>query len=441
MPTSFRRYLPDQSLLLPPSPRDWLSENHLAYFVSDTIDALDLSAFYARYEGDGRRNRPFDPRMMVKVIVYGYATGVTSSRKVARKLEEDVAFRVLAAENFPAHRTLSDFRQDHLEALRGLFIQVVRLAREAGLIKLGTVAIDGSKVKANASRHKAMTYREMKKQEKRLRAEIDRWFAEADRIDAYEDELYGPDKRGDELPEELSRHETRLRAIQEAKKRLEERQAEEDRRKGRSPGDGRKSPRGGRHFKREFGVPDDKAQDNFTDPQSRIMKDSKGFEQCYNAQIAVDKESQLIVGTSLTQNAADYGELPGLLDQVESIRSGPPRRVLADAGYRSEANFVALEKRGIRGYISLGRERKRPPQPPGPDRPASQRMQETLENRWGRKCYARRKAIVEPVFGWMKHVLGFRQFSLRGVDKVTAEWDLLSLALNLKRMHRLVDTP
>jgi transposase len=437
MPTSFRRYLPDQGFLLPPSPRDWLPENHLSFFVSDTIDALDLSAFFERYEGDGRRNRPFDPRMMVKVIVYGYATGVTSSRKLARKLEEDVAFRVLAADNFPAHRTLSDFRHDHLEALRGLFVQVVRLAREAGLIKLGTVAIDGSKVKANASRHKAMTYREMKKQEKRLRVEIDRWFDEADRIDAYEDELYGPDKRGDELPEELSRHETRLRAIQEAKKRLEERQAEEDRKKGRSPDDERKSPRGGRNFKRDFGVPDDKAQENFTDPESRIMKDSKGFEQCYNAQIVVDQESQLIVGTSLTQNAADNGELLGLLDQVESIRGGPPRRALADAGYKSEANFAALEERGVRGYISLGRERKNPPQPPGPDRPASQRMQKKLESRWGRKVYARRKAIVEPVFGWMKHVLGFRQFSLRGVDKVTAEWDLLSLGVNLKRMHRL----
>lgn len=441
MPTSFRRYSPDQSLLLPPSPRDWLPENHLSYFVSDTVDTLDLSAFYQRYAGDGRRNQPYDPRMMVKVILYGYATGCTSSRKLARKLEEDVAFRVLAAESFPAHRTLSDFRHDHLEDLKGLFVQVVHLAREAGLIKLGTVAIDGSKVKANASRHKSMTYREMKKQEKRLRAEIDRWFAEADRIDAYEDELYGPDKRGDELPEGLRRREDRLRAIEEAKKRLEARQAEEDRKKGRSPDDGRKSPRGGRNFKRDFGVPDDKAQDNFTDPESRIMKDSKGYEQCYNAQIAVDKESQLIVATGLTQNAADNGELLGLIDRVEATIGAHPRRALADAGYKSESNFQALEERGIRGYISLGRERKKPPQPPGPDRPAAQRMQTKLESRWGRKCYARRKVIVEPVFGWMKNVLGFRQFSFRGVEKVAAEWDLLSLAINLKRMHRLGAAP
>jgi len=200
----------------------------LAYLISDTVDLLDLGAFYERYEGDGRRNQPFDPRMMVKVILYGYATGCRSSRKLARRLEEDVAFRVLAAENFPAHRTICDFRHDHLEELARLFVQVVQLAREAGLVKLGTVAVDGSKVKANASRHKSMTYKEMQKQEKRLRQEIDRLLAEADRIDAHEDELYGPDNQGDELPEGLRRREDRLRAIQEAKKRLEARQAEAD---------------------------------------------------------------------------------------------------------------------------------------------------------------------------------------------------------------------
>lgn len=437
MPTSFRRYQPDQSLLLPASPRDWLAEDHLAYFVSDTVDSLDLRAFYERYEGDGRRNRPFDPQMMVKVILYGYATGCTSSRKLARKLQEDVAFRVLAAENFPAHRTLCDFRHDHLEELRALFVQVVRLAREAGLVKLGTVAVDGSKVKANASRHKSMTYKEMNKQEKRLRQEIDRLFAEAERIDAYEDELYGPDKRGDELPEGLRRREDRLRAIQEAKKRLEARQAEEDRAKGRSPDDERRSPRGGRRFQREFGVPEDRAQDNFTDPQSRIMKTPHGFEQCYNTQLAVDGDSHLIVATGLTQNAADNGELLGMVETLESVTGELPGTLLADAGYKSEANFQALESAGIDGYISQGREGKRPPQPPGSNRPACQRMEQKLNTPAGRALYRRRKGIAEPVVGWIKNILGFRQFSFRGDHKVAAEWDLMCLAVNLRRLHRL----
>jgi transposase len=441
MPSSFRRYQPDQSLLLPPSPRDWLSEDHLAYFVSDAVDSFDLSAFYERYEGDGRRNQPFDPRMMVKVILYGYATGCRSSRKLAKKLEEDVAFRVLAAENFPAHRTICDFRHDHLEELRALFVQVVRLAREAGLVKVGTVAIDGSKVKANASRHKSMSYQEMKKQDKRLRREIDRLFAEAERIDAREDELYGADNRGDELPEGLRRREDRLRAIAAAKKRLEARQAEEDRAKGRKPGDGRKSPKGGRRFQRAFGVPDDKTQDNFTDPDSRIMKAKQGYEQSYNAQLAVDGDSHLIVATGLTQNAADNGELLGLLERVESLTGERPQQVLGDAGYKSEANFEALERAGIDSYISLGREGKNPPRPPGSNLPASQRMEHKLNTPRGRALYRRRKGIAEPVVGWIKNVLGFREFSLRGLEKVSAEWDLVCLAVNLKRMHRLQLAP
>lgn len=437
MPTRFRRYQPDQSLLLPASLREWLPEDHLAYFISDAVDAFELSAFFERYEGDGRRNQPFDPRMMVKVILYGYATGCTSSRKLAKRLQEDVAFRVLAAENFPSHRTLCDFRHDHLEALRGLFVQVVQLAREAGLVKVGVVAVDGSKVKANASRHKSMTYKEMKQQEKHLRAQIDRLFEESDRIDAYEDELYGPDKRGDELPEGLRRREDRLRALTQAKKRLETKQAEVDQAKGRSPGDGRKSPKGGRRFQREFGVPEDRAQDNFTDPESRIMKASNGFDQCYNAQLAVDADSYLIVATGLTQNAADNGELLSLVERIESVTGQRPEKVLADAGYRSEASFQALETVGIDGYISQGREGKKPPRPPGPDRPASRRMEHKLNTLQGRAVYRRRKAIVEPVVGWIKNILGFRQFSFRGVEKVAAEWDLVCLATNLKRMHRL----
>ena len=407
------------------------------HFVSDTVECLDLEDFYAVYEGDGRRNRPFDPRMMLKVLVYGYATGVFSSRKVAKKLEEDVAFRLLAAGNMPAHRTIAEFRQRHLKEFQKLFVQVVQLALEAGLLKLGTLAIDGSKVRANASKHKAMSYGRMRDEEKRIREEIRELTEKAAAMDEEEDRLYGPDKRGDELPQELQRRETRLKKIQEAKQRLEERQAAEDRKKGRRPGDGRKSLKGGPRFKREFGVPEDKAQDNFTDPESRIMKSSDGYQQSYNTQIAVEEHSQLIVGAEVTDCAADNGELIPLVDQAESVAGELPDRVLADTGYRSEAALVELEKRSVDAYVSLGREGKKAIDPPDESHPASRRMLEKLSTEDGKKIYRRRKAIVEPVFGWAKAILGFRQFSLRGLEKVRGEWNLVSLALNLKRMHRL----
>jgi transposase len=272
MPTSFRPYDPEQSLLLPPSLRDWLPEGHLAYFLSDSVDLLDLSAFYAPYEEDGRRNQPFDPRMMLKVLLYAYSTGTFSSRKIARKLEEDVAYRVLAAGNQPAHRTICEFRQVHLAAFRDLFVQVVRIAREAGAVKLGTLALDGTKVKANASKRKAMSYGRMLEQERRLKAEIAALTAQAEAVDAAEDEEHGAERRGDELPEELRLRASRLSKIQQAKARLEARQAEADRAKGRSPDDPPGGSPQGRKYAREFGVPHDKAQDNFTDPESRIMR-------------------------------------------------------------------------------------------------------------------------------------------------------------------------
>ena len=438
MPTSFRPYLPDQSLLLPPSPRDWLPEGHLAFFVSDTVDALDLSEFYKPYEGDGRRNQPFDPRMMVKVLLYAYATGTFSSRKIARKLEEDVAYRVLAAENFPSHRTVCEFRQTHLKAFGDLFVQVVKIAREAGLVRLGALAVDGSKVKANASKHKAMSYGRMLEQEKRLRAEIAALTARAEATDSAEDAELGSEVRGDELPQELRRREQRLAKIQEAKKRLEARQVEEDKAKGRSKDDDRKSPRGGRKFKRDFGVPEESKQDNFTDPQSRIMKTPSGYDQCYNGQIAVDEDSQLIVAAALTNNAADNGELIPLLDGTLSNLGQSPEQILADAGYRSEANFKALEARNIDSYVSLGREGKKAPTEA--TSPASQRMEAKLATEVGKKRYRRRKAIVEPVFGWIKGVLGFRRFSFRGKEKTAQEWNLVCLAINLKRFHVLQAT-
>jgi transposase len=436
MPTSFRPYAPDQSLLLPPSPRDWLPEGHLAYFISDTVDALDLAAFYAPYEGDGRRNQPFDPAMMVKVLLYAYATGTFSSRRIARKLEEDVAYRYLAAGNFPAHRTICEFRQLHLKAFGSLFVQVVQIAREAGVVQLGSLVVDGSKVKANASKHKAMSYGRMLEQERRLRSEIAELTERAAAVDAAEDAEHGPEVRGDELPDELKRREQRLQKIQEAKARLEARQAEEDRKKGRSEGDERKSPRGGGPFARDFGVPPDKAQDNFTDPESRIMKTSQGFDQCYNGQIAVDEGSQMIVATKLTNQAADNDELLPLLDKVQSDMGCQPQQILADAGYRAEATFEKLETRGIDAYISLAREGSETAAP-SEALPATGRMAQKLATENGRRRYRRRKAVVEPVMGWIKSALGFRRFSFRGQEKAGQEWALVCLAVNLKRYRVL----
>jgi transposase len=441
MATSFRPYDPEQSFLLPPSPRDWLPEKHLAFFVSETVDTLNLSAFYRRYEGDGRRNQPFDPGMMVKVLLYAYATGTFSSRRIARRLEEDVAYRVLAAGNFPSHRTICEFRQFHLSDFSELFVQVVRIAREAGVVKLGTLAIDGSKVKANASKHKAMSYGRMLKEEQRLREEIAALTAKAEATDATEDSELGTEVRGDDLPEDLQRREERLKKIGEAKARLEARQAEEDRQKGRPKDDEGKGPEKGKgkgkgkDSKRDFGVPPEKAQDNFTDPESRIMKTGSGFEQCYNGQIAVDEDSQLIVATGLSNHPTDNAELMPLIDAVESKLGSRPQQVLADAGYRSDATFQALEARGVEAYISLGREGR--VRPVAPELEASCRMVRKLAEPAGKKRYRRRKAIVEPVFGWIKSVLGFRRFSFRGEQKARGEWNLVCLAVDLKRFHVL----
>jgi len=427
MPTTFRRYTPEQTLLLPPSPRDWLPEGHLAYFISDTVDSLDLGAFYEPYEGDGRRNSPFDPRMMVKVLLYGYATGTFSSRKLAKKLHEDVAYRVLGCENFPAHRTIAEFRQQHLLAFQKLFVQVVRIAKTVGLVKLGTVAIDGTKVKASASKHKAMSYGRMQKEEQRLLSEIESLTSRASQTDSQEDALYGEESSGEEIPEELKHREQRLKKIQEAVQRLKGRQTEEDLKQGRRPDKKSRS-------KRAFGEPKTKAQDNFTDPESRIMKTSSGFEQCYNGQIAVDAENRLVLAAAVTSSAADVEQLLPMVDRVIEVAQEVPGEVLADAGYRSEENLKALEGKQIDGYVSLGREGKSCPAIREQEHPATHRMHEKLATEKGRKTYGRRKGIVEPVNGWIKSVLGFRQFSLRGLAKAAGEWTLVCLAINLRQL-------
>ena len=325
-----------------------------------------------------------------------------------------------------------------MKEFEGLFVQVVQLAQEIGLLKLGTLALDGSKVKANASKRKAMSYGWMKEKEGRLREEIGKLLEQAAAVDAEEDRLYGEEARGDELPEELRRREDRLAKIEAAQRRLEQRQAAADRAQGRHKGDERKSPRGGRRFKREFGVPEDKAQEKFTDPGSRIMKSAEGFTQAYNTQIAVDENTQLIVATGLTQCAADNGELLALVEEVERIVGEVPQQVLADAGYKGETNFEQLEHKGIEAYVSLARERKKPSSRPDERYPASQRMYDKLQSSTGRMTYRKRKGIVEPVYGWIKEVLGFRRFSLRGTEKVTPEWDLVCCATHLKRLHALL---
>ena len=336
MPTTYRRYQPDQPLLLPPDLQEWVPPGHLAHHVSDVVDALDLTSFYAPYEGDGRRNAPYEPSMMVKVLIYAYATGTFSSRAVARKLEEDVAFRMLAAGNFPQHRTVCEFRCRHLGEFSELFVQVVRVAREMGLARFGKLSVDGTKVRANASKRKAMSYERMGQEEVRLQAQIEALLRKAGAVDAEEDEHWGEDFRGDELPQELQRREKRLAAIQAAKARLEAAQRARDDEHGREPGQDR-NPRGGRPYKRAYGEPEPKAQSNFTDPESQIMKtSSEGFQQCYNAQMAVDGEHQIIVATEVGPQASDQGQLVGLLDGINETFGVEPAVVLADAGYCNE---------------------------------------------------------------------------------------------------------
>jgi transposase len=435
MAISYRPYEPQQEMLLPASLQDWLPHGHLAYFISDTVDALDLSAFYARYAGGGARNQPFHPAMMVKLLVYGYATGVFSSRKIERRLHEDLAFRMLGAGNFPKHRTIRDFRALHLLELSGLFVQVVKLAREMGLVKLGTVAIDGTKLKANASRHKAMSYERMQQAQTELKAQIDALLERAKSTDAAE-----ADEPELDIPAEIERREVRLLAIAEARERLEQRQRDADIERGRSdddeckPRDEHGNPTGGR-YKREFGVPEAKAQDNFTDPDSRIMKRAGGgFDASYNAQTAVDDAAHIIVAAELTNSASDAGELPAMLQAVKDNLGALPEQALADTGYKAEAVFEQLAGNGCELVVAVGRE-GRPPLRFDPERsPYTAAMAAKLQTNEARAAYRRRKWIAEPPNGWIKNVLGFRQFSLRGLHRVRAEWKLVCLALNLRRM-------
>ena len=430
--TSYLPYCPQQQMLLPQARQEWLPEGHLAYFIGDAVDGLDLSAFHARYAGGGPRNQPFHPAMMVKVLLYAYATGVFSSRKIARKLHEDVAFRVLAAGNFPAHRTLSDFRAFHLNELGELFVQVVRLAREMGLVKLGTVAIDGTKVKANASRHKAMSYGHMVKAEAELKRQIEALLNRAQAADDAE-----KDEPELDIPAEIARREARLAAIAEARARLEQRQREADQARGRSDDDDRRprggdgKPKGGR-YKCDFGVPEDKAQENFTDPDSRIMKRAGGgFDPAYNAQTAVDEAAHIIVAAELGNTAADANWLLPMVEAVQANLGELPQLAVADTGYRSEENF---KNTPIPLVVALGREGKEHAEVNSRQYPHTAAMAARLKTDEGQQAYSKRKWIAEPPNGWIKNVMGFRQFGMRGLHRVRAEFKLVCMALNLRRM-------
>ena len=437
MAKKYRPYCPDQMFLLPPSLLDWLPENHLVYFVSDVVDQLDLSAIESIYERDDRGQPPYNPRMMTKILVYAYCVGVFSSRKIQKRLVEDVGFRVLAAGNEPDFRTISDFRKIHLDALRGLFEQVLRLALTAGAIKLGRVALDGSKIKANASKHKAMSYKRMKEEERNLRAEVRRLLKQAKAADDEEDARYGKDKSGDELPEELSRRETRLKKIREAKRVLEQRAREEAEQANKNEESESKAA------EEKKAVPQDKAQYNFTDPESRIMKGGDGFVQAYNAQIVVEEVNQLIVGQAVTQEANDKKQTIPMVEAMEEQAEQTPEQLLADSGYCSDENLKILEDKPIDVYIATGRQKhgkkpgpcKRGPLPRGATR--VDKMTRKLQTKGGATVYATRKAIVEPVFGQIKQARGFRRFFMRGIIKVRGEWALVCATHNILKMYRL----
>jgi transposase len=428
MAKTFRTYLPEQNLLLPASLREWLPDDHLSHFVSDVVDQLDLSAIESVYEEEDRGQPPYHPRMMTKILLYGYCVGIFSSRKIQKRLVEDVAFRVLAAGNEPDFRTISDFRKLHLKALEELFQQMLRLTLETGTMKLGRVALDGSKVKGNANKHKAMSYGRMKETEKRLREEVRQLLNQAEAADKEEDSRYGRDRRGDELPEELQRRETRIARIREAKQALEERAREQAKSEGKDP---------------EEAPPTKKEQYNFTDPESRILKGPDGFLQGYNTQIAVEPVFQLIVGQRVTQAANDKQQMVPLIEAIEEQCGQKPKEVLADNGYCSNENLKYLARKRMEGFVATGKQKhsqRREPCQRGPlPREASrvERMERKLETKVGVAVYATRKFIVEPVFGQIKQARGFRQFLLRGIEKVRGEWALICMTHNLLKFHKI----
>jgi transposase len=457
MSKHFRPWKIDQTQLLPPSVQDFVPEDHPSRFIVALVrENLDLSAITGSYTS-GLGQPPFDPWMMTTLLLHSYASGIYSSRRIAKAAVERADFMMIVALDPPDFRTISDFRKRHLEALAGLFVQVLKLAEAAGLVKLGHVALDGTKIKANASKHKAMSYGRMKTREAELKAEVDRWLAAAEAADAEEDKLHGKTKRGDEMPAWVADKQKRLAKIGEAKAVLEaeakaaaeaearRRQEAEDKRKA----EGRK--KNGKTPKAPSQKPDAKAQRNFTDPDSRVLLTKDGFIQGYmrsssapcgsaplSAQAAVDGEAQIIVAHELTPNMSDQGQLVPLLDGIEKNLGCKPKEASADAGYCSEANLQALADRAVKAYVATGRAKHPVAAKRDPAGPLTTAMRRKLKRAGYRSRYRLRKQIVEPVFGQIKQARGFRQLLLRGIEKARAEWAMICTAHNLNKLARAI---
>ena len=447
----FKPYHPNQLLLLPPDMKDWLPDDDLVYFIMEMLDQLDLSAIYDSYDGTKGGQPAFYPKMMTGLLLYAYCVGLPSSRKIEKATYHQVPFRVLTADQHPDHDTIAEFRKRHLKALSGFFVQILRLCQKVGLVKLGHVSLDGTKVKANASKHKAMSYCRMEKKAEELEAEVRRLLQEAQAVDDAEDALYGKGKRGDELPEELRFKQKRLEKIKEAMESLEqEAKAEADaKRKEMAEKEQALKEQGkkrrGKTPKAPSEKPYPKAQRNFTDADSRIMKDSasKSFEQGYNCQVAVDDKSQIIVASGVTQQSNDKQQVKPMVEAIKDNTGGSkPRKLSADTGYFSESNIDYLEVERIDGYLAAGKHKHTDIAESARcgriarDATKKERMARKLRTKKGRETYSKRKQIVEPVFGQIKEVRGFRRFLLRGLENVTGEWDLICLRHNVLKLFR-----
>lgn len=441
----FIPYEPDEPLELPPDIRKWLPEDHLALFVSDVVDTLDLSEIKEEYLHLQGGRPAYHPAMMVKLLFYGYCVGIRSSRRIEKKTYDDVAFRVLSCDRHPDHSRISDFRKRHLDAISRLFVRVLEICQDFGLVKLGHVALDGTKVKANASKHKAMSYGRMAKKERELARDVEKLLKEAEALDEKEDKKYGKGKRGDELPKDLRFKAQRLAKIREAMRALEEEARQEARSKaergkgGEPPEDGDAGPTGTPDVK-----PKDKKQRNFTDPESRIMVGgaTKAFTQAYNGQAAVDCGSQVIVSADVTQEANDKKQLVPMLEQIEENLGEIPDRVLADAGYFSEKNVEWVVGGFMEPFIPGERTKHSDEPAPAPrgripnNLSVADRALRKLKTKAGRKTYSKRKESVEPVFGQIKENRGIRAFLLRGLKKVKGEWKLICLTHNILKLWR-----
>lgn len=430
MAKTFRDWDIEQLMMFPPSVEDFVPQGHVAHFVRNTVvEGLDLSAIVNCYSEE-RGYPPYDPVMMTALLLYGYSQGIYPSRRIAKACRERVDFMAITAMQTPDFRTINDFRTRHLGALQGLFVQVLRLCQEAGLVKLGHVALDGSKVKANASKHKAMSYGRMKKSEPELEAVVRGWFKQAEASDLRDDQERGAENSGEELPEWVRNKQQRLEKIRQARARLEaEAKAQAAEKKSGGPG---------RPSKNEPGTPKDAAQTNFTDPESRIMKSHDGFIQAYNVQAAVDADSQVIVAQGLTNNASDSHQLAPMVAQIKQNTGRQARELSADAGYCSEDNLKELRRRHINGYIATGRQKHGEATAVGGRKVKlgtyAYAMWQKLRRGGHRSRYRLRKQTVEPVFGQIKQARGFRQFLLRGIGKVCAEWSLMCTVHNLLKL-------